>query len=90
MLIFTALGLTATAGLTVGVALRLNQVVMILLGLGTLIVLNPRTRKKERRIQELPCRGFHFQALSSVAQPMIAGSSQMAEQGRSGPAQDRL
>ncbi len=60
VLIFTALGLTATTGLTVGVALRLNQVVMILLGLGTLVVLNPRTRKKEGRIQELPCRGFHF------------------------------
>jgi uncharacterized protein (TIRG00374 family) len=59
VVIFAALGFTATTGLTVGVALRLNQVVMILLGLGTLAVLKPRTRKEEGRIQELPLRGFH-------------------------------
>src|SRR5712691_3804918 len=59
VLIFTALGFTATTGLTVGVALRLNQVVMILLGLTILAILNPRMRKEEGRMQGLPLRGFH-------------------------------
>jgi hypothetical protein len=43
-LIFTALGFTASTGLTVGIALRLNQLGLILLGLMTLAALNRRVR----------------------------------------------
>ncbi len=60
VLIFTAFSFTATTGLTVGIALRLNQVVMILFGLTTLAILNPRMRKEEGRMPELPLRGFHL------------------------------
>jgi hypothetical protein len=54
VLIFTTLGFTATTGLTVGVALRLNQVVLILLGLATLTALNRRARKGGEEVQEFP------------------------------------
>lgn len=40
VVIFTALGFTAATGLTVGVALRLNQLALIVLGLISLVVLN--------------------------------------------------
>src|SRR5262249_19248208 len=53
VLIFTALGFTATTGLTVGVALRLNQVALILLGLATLAALNRRARKGGGEGQEV-------------------------------------
>ena len=42
VLIFTALGFTVSTGLTVGIALRLNQLGLILLGLMILAVLNWR------------------------------------------------
>lgn len=48
VLIFTALGFTASTGLTVGIALRLNQLGLILLGLMTLAVLNWRARLEKR------------------------------------------
>lgn len=63
VLIFTALGFTATTGLTVGVALRLNQVVLILLGLATLAALNRRARKGGEEVQEfLPLRSSSYAA----------------------------
>jgi uncharacterized membrane protein YbhN (UPF0104 family) len=57
VLIFTALGFTASTGLTVGIALRLNQLGLILLGLMTLAVLNRRVRQ-EGEIQEFHGRSI--------------------------------
>jgi len=53
VLIFTAFGFPASTGLTVGIALRLNQLVLILFGLTTLAVLNRRVRQEEERVQRL-------------------------------------
>ncbi len=57
-LLFLATGLICllllirSIGLTVGVALRLNQVVLILLGLATLAALTRRARKGGEEVQE--------------------------------------
>jgi len=55
VLIFTALGFTASTGLAVGIALRLNQLALILFGLTTVAVLNRRMR--EEGAEKLPLRG---------------------------------
>ncbi|HEV8714075.1 MAG TPA: lysylphosphatidylglycerol synthase domain-containing protein [Candidatus Binatia bacterium] len=46
VLIFTAFGFAASTGLTVGIALRLNQLALILLGLAILAALNRRVRRE--------------------------------------------
>ena len=77
VLIFTALGFTATTGLTVGVALRLNQVVLILLGLATLVALNRRARKEGGEVRE-------FLSLCGSADTPLSGAADNSSPVRDG------
>jgi hypothetical protein len=54
VLIFIALGFTTATGLTVGIALRLNQIALILLGLVSLAVLNTAGSPVSDAVDERP------------------------------------